>query len=401
MMLEFPPGFMRSRLQLMLRHPYLANAVARLPIVNASDMEWCETMATDGYYIYVNPSFCEQLNEEELTAVIAHEVLHCVLGHLDRRGNRDRQRWNIAIDYAVNLLLVDAGFQLPKKGLLSRHYRGMTAEGIYALLESQQKNQAQGEAKAANDSFEEAGLKRSPGGFDDHIDPGDIEGSAIRTVDYPSEQERIRLRASLGKELKNKLPGREAGYYAEEIARAGSSKVSWQQLLARFFTGLRRDDYQTFPFNRKHLWRGIYLPSIGTPGPDHIVIAIDTSGSMTSEELSQALVEMDALRMSANCSLTVIQCDTKIQSIKEYDSWELTDRTFVHEKFLGRGGTSLVPPFEWINKNLLESGKSLDAFIYITDGYGNTPKKAPMYPTLWLVPESGFKIPPFGELIQI
>ena len=115
---EFPPAFMRSRLQLMLNHPYLANAVARLPVVNAHKMDWCETMATDGYYIYVNPSFCEDLNDEELKTVIAHEVLHCILGHLDRRGNRNRKRWNFAIDYAVNLLLVDAGFHLPKDGLL-------------------------------------------------------------------------------------------------------------------------------------------------------------------------------------------------------------------------------------------------------------------------------------------
>ena len=120
----------------MLRHPYLANAVARLPVVNASDLDWCTTMATDGYYIYVDPGFCNQITEEELTAVIAHEILHCVLGHMDRRGVRDRRSWNVAIDYAVNLLLVDAGFQLPKNGLLDRNFRGMTAEEIYDSLES-------------------------------------------------------------------------------------------------------------------------------------------------------------------------------------------------------------------------------------------------------------------------
>lgn len=395
---------MRSRLQLMLRHPYLANAVARLPVVNASDMEWCDSMATDGYYIYVNPDFCERLNEEELTAVIAHEVLHCVLGHIDRRGHRDRRGWNIAIDYAVNLLLVDAGFQLPEDGLFSRKYKGMTAEEIYSEMETQQERQSSddnGNGKVNDSKSEGSEGKRSPGGFDDHIDPGDIEGLSTRASEYPTDREKIRLRATLGKELKNKLPGREAGYYAEEISRAGASKVSWQQLLARFFTYLRRDDYRTFPFNHKHLWRELYLPSIGSPGPDHIVIAIDTSGSMGLDELSQALAETDALRATAGCNLTLIQCDSEIQSIKEYDPWELSSRSFEKMRFLGRGGTSLVPPFEWINHNILKVGKSLDAFIYITDGYGSMPEKAPMYPTLWLVPKTGFDDPPFGNLIRI
>lgn len=401
---ELSTEFGRSRLQLMLRHPYLANAVARLPVVNAGDAEWCRTMATDGYYIYVNPSFCEQLNEEELTAVIAHEVLHCVLGHIDRRGTRDRDRWNIAIDYAVNLLLVDAGFQLPKDGLMSRNYRGMTAEEIFDILKTKNDQDLQelcGQAGPAGTGNKSGGIKRSPQGFDDHVDPGDLEGSAIRAAEFPSERERIRLRAALGKDLKDKLPGREAGYFAEEIKRASSAKVSWQQLLARFFTGLRRDDYRTFPFNRKHLWRNIYLPSVGTPGPDHIVIAVDTSGSMTSDQLSQGLAEIDALRATANCNLTLIQCDTEIKNVEEYDPWELTSRTFKQETFFGRGGTSLVPPFEWIGKNILGKGMALDALIYITDGYGPAPKKEPTYPTLWLVPEAGFSNPPFGELIRV
>jgi predicted metal-dependent peptidase len=390
----------------MLQHPYLANAVARLPVVNASDLDWCTTMATDGYYIYVDAGFCSQITEEELAAVIAHEILHCVLGHMDRRGVRDRRRWNVAIDYAVNLLLVDAGFQLPKAGLLDRNFRGMTAEEIYDLLEtrvdggSQIEAERQGEdSKGSSDPMQPS--RRSPGGFDDHIETGDLEGSAMRAAEYPSERERIRLRSALGKELKRKLPGREAGYYAEEINRGGAAKVSWQQLLARFFTGLRRDNYRSFPFNRKHLWRQIFLPSVGTPGPDHIVVAVDTSASMSADELSQALAEIDALRGTANCNLTLIQCDTEVKSVDQYDPWEMSSRTFERLTFVGRGGTSLIPPFEWIITNVLGKGRELDALVYITDGYGPVPLKAPVFPTLWLVPKEGFRAPPFGELIRI
>jgi len=343
----------------MLRHPYLASAVARLPVVNARDMDWCDTMATDGYYIYVNPDFCEELKEEELTGVIAHELLHCVLGHSDRRGKRHRKLWNVAIDYAVNLLLVDAGFSLPSQGLLDRRYRGMTAEEIYSALISESSADASGGVGSSmtGEGDGSSGPKRSPGGFDDHLEPGDIEGAGSRAEDFPSERERLRIRAALGKELSSKLPGREAGFFAAEIKRASTQKVSWQQLLQRFFSGLRRDDYRSFPFNRKHLWRKIYMPSIGKPGPDHIAIAVDTSGSMSNDELAQALAEIDGLRSAAGCGLTLIQCDAKIQSVAEYDPWELTERTFTDYEFLGRGGTSLIPPFAWVEDNRLACGE--------------------------------------------
>ena len=56
-----PPRVLRARLGLMLGHPYLAAALARLPVVNAAGFGWCDTMATDGYYIYVNPAFCKMV----------------------------------------------------------------------------------------------------------------------------------------------------------------------------------------------------------------------------------------------------------------------------------------------------------------------------------------------------
>jgi PAS domain-containing protein len=166
-----PAPVLRARLRLMLAHPYLAAALARLPLVNAAELPWCNTMATDGYYVYVNPSFCEELSEAEIIGVFAHEVLHCVLGHIDRRKERQRLLWNMAIDYATNLLLRDFGFTLPKCGLYDVRYRGMTAEQIY-------------------DQMIEDGVKVITIGFDLHVEPGDAEGAAERAWDFPSPEER-------------------------------------------------------------------------------------------------------------------------------------------------------------------------------------------------------------------
>jgi len=58
----------------MLRHPFLASATARYPLVNAEEMDWCDTMATDGYYIYVNPGFCNGLSADEVMGVLAQRL---------------------------------------------------------------------------------------------------------------------------------------------------------------------------------------------------------------------------------------------------------------------------------------------------------------------------------------
>ena len=80
----------------------------------------------------------------------------------------------------------------------------------------------------------------------------------------------------------------------------------------RAVSGLRRSDYRLFPFSKKHLWRGIYLPSLGVPGPDRLVLAIDTSGSVSAADLGQFLGELDRLRAQTDCRLTLLQCDAAV-----------------------------------------------------------------------------------------
>jgi predicted metal-dependent peptidase len=401
-----PQSFTRARLQLMLRHPFLAAATARYPIVDATEKPWCDTMATDGYYIYVDAPFCARLSEEQTMAVLAHEVMHCVLGHIDRRGERDRPLWNRAIDYATNLFLAECGFQLPPDGLLDRRYRGLTAEEIYAGLCGSGHGQVC-EASAArtrgarHESTKRSGAKRSTAGSDLHLDPADPEGAAERREEYPTPLERRRLSITLTREVTSKLHGRQAGLFAEEIKQATSVQVPWQNLLARFFTGLRRNDFRLFPPNRKHLWRGLYLPSLGTPGPEHVVVAIDTSGSMNAEVLAKVLGELDQLRAVSECRLTLLECDARVQAVSVFEPWELSNVELAHRRFHGRGGTDLRPPFAWVTDHLVKRGDYPDAMFYFTDGYGTFPDRAPPFPVLWIVPRTGVAKVRFGELLAL
>ena len=402
---ELPAEISRARIQLMLRHTYLASAAARLKF-RMTEESWCKTMATDGFNIFINHDFTQKLTEDEIIGVFAHEIMHCVLGHIDRRGNRNHKIWNIAIDYATNLMLFDAGVILPKIGLLDKSYKGMTAEDIYSSISKLSKPQLE-------KLLLKAGVSKNPSGsensdeFDDeiftdiHLDVGDLQGQWARVEEFPTDAERLRMRRSWQEELKSKLPGTISGSSADEITKAGHQEVNWRDFFSKFVTGLRRDDYRLFPPNKKHIWRQIYLPSFGSPGPDHIVVVIDTSGSMDAKILGKVITEIDAARQMCECKLTILQCDIAIKKVETFEPWELLDQDFNTMKMLGRGGTSFKKPFEWVNGYVLQGHPYPDALIYMTDGYGEFPKDPPGYPCLWIVPESGSKVFPFGDMVRV
>jgi predicted metal-dependent peptidase len=391
---DLPREVSQARIKLMLDEPYLASAVARFPLVNAEKMDWCETMAVDGYYIYVNPEFCRNLSTPEIAFVLAHEVMHCVLGHIDRRGHRDADLWNQAADYATNLMLVQMGLTMPKEGLINASFKGMTAEQIYELLkEKTSKGSGDGDSKG----------NASPGGggkgWDLHIGPDDMRGQSTRAQDFPTAEERKRLRVSITKSLEPKLRGLAPGMFESEIRQAQGGQVPWRTLLSRFFTGLRRDNYRLMPPNKKHVWRGIYLPSMGAPGPSHIVVAIDTSGSMTDDILADVIGEIDKLRSTTECRLTLIQCDAAIHKVEEFDEYSGT--SFARFRVFGRGGTSFKPVFNWIRDQSQRGVYQFDTLIYLTDGYGDFPEKSPTYPVLWIMTKNGKGEAPFGEVIKM
>jgi predicted metal-dependent peptidase len=382
-MASLPPRILRARLRLMLGHPYLAAAVARLPLVDASDTGWCDTMATDGYNIYVSQAFCEGISDDELVGVFAHELVHCIAGHMDRRGSRGRELWNIATDYATNGMLVELGFSLPADALHDHLFAGLTAEEVYDRLRRRERGSA---------------LVRP---LDRHLEPGDVEGLPHQGENFPSAEERRRLRRALSRELLGKLSGRAAGRLDSEIRAATETTVRWEQYLARFFAGIRRTDYRLFPPNRKHVWRGLFLPAVGVPGPEHLVVAVDTSGSMSDGLLARILAELDRLRGVTECRLTLIQCDAAIQHVQHFEPYEPTPwetGAGLRLRFRGRGGTDLRPPFDWVHKH---HSDPTDALIYLTDGFGPMPAASPPLPVLWVMPRNGAVDPEFGSVVRI
>jgi len=137
----------KAKVQLVLNHPFFGVLVCHLPTVPLPPAEMailCQgppTAAVDGKTIYYNEEWVSSLPEKERLTLLAHEVLHPALGHLWRRGNRNPDLWNEAVDFAANDIIkrMITGAQLPEGGLYNPKFKGMAAEQIYGILEKEAK----------------------------------------------------------------------------------------------------------------------------------------------------------------------------------------------------------------------------------------------------------------------
>ena len=412
----------RARISLALDQSFLASAITRLPFINAGAQSWCSTMATDGYYIFYNPEFVNGLTFPELKGVLAHEVLHAVLGHIDRRDNRDPEVWNIAADHAVNLLIDAQGITLPQGALRDRKFLGCPAEDIYAKLfqdhlasliptdapAAQGSKPGEGTGKPSKGKGD--GSKQPPGNSctggqgspiwrDAHLEPDDPQSAGLRTKGNLDEEERRMLRRELASEMQEHLPGALAGYFEEEIRLAKAPPLNWRSLLRRWMSERVLNDWRSFPFAKKHLHRGIFMPSLGVESPTNLVFAVDTSASMETNDISLALADVEDLRSTFPCALTLLQFDTIIQDERTFEQGEpgFFDKSL---RIKGRGGTDFRTVFTHMEAR--QDTYPWTVLIIVTDGYGPYPKQEPPYPVLWILTDNSVsdeKIP-FGGIIR-
>ena len=100
----------RARTHLLLDKPWFGTLALRLKMEPAPGLG---TMANDGTRLRYDEDYVVQRTDAELIALMAHEVMHCALGHMYRAGKREWHRWNEACDIAINGMLRSEGFVLP------------------------------------------------------------------------------------------------------------------------------------------------------------------------------------------------------------------------------------------------------------------------------------------------
>lgn len=390
---------LRARIQLALQQPFLASALMRLPLRECAGVSWCQTMATDGYHIFFNPVWVGRLSDAQMRGVIAHEVLHVLLAHSDRLRSRESKRWNAACDHATNLMLLEQGFALPQGGLYSREFVGLTSEEIYERLDTKvgQTKKRFAAVEAGVEDRDDPGVIVDAG--EDLLLADDPRIARLRDRNTPDQEQLAELRQELRAEAAKHLHGLAAAAFKMECEASDTGTLDWRVLLRQWLYDRIKTDWSMYPYSKRHVHRGLYMPSVGVESPGHIVFAIDTSGSMTEVDLRDIVGELRAFRETFPCRLTVIQADASIQCVQqfaEFDGTEVPARMSIR----GRGGTSFRPVFEWLDQ---QSGEDSTVILYATDGFGVFPASKPLWPVIWVLTADGVPTQkvPFGMCVRL
>lgn len=380
----------KARAGLILDHPFFGSLALRQVLVENNAIE---TLGTDSRQILYNPKFVDSLSLEETKGVIAHEVMHVACAHHARRGSRDLEKWNIAGDYAINPMLTDAGFRLPEGGLNDPAFRDMSAEEIYTKIPDPPKGGG-GQGGGKKDGQGHGKCPPDPGRCGAVMDaPGEDGGPPTQAELAQAEQEAKIAVAQAAQQAKamGRLPAGIERMLEDMLA----PKLPWRELLRRFMDQAAKTDYSWVPPNRRFIHRGMYLPSFESEDLGEVAIAVDTSGSVSHEEVAQFAGEISAiLEEFPGVQTTVIYCDADVAHVEEFSHDDLP----VQLHPAGGGGTDFRPPFEWLDKH----GRSPVALLYFTDMCCYSFPNPPPYPVMWIqTSDCNMGEPPFGEVIQI
>jgi predicted metal-dependent peptidase len=373
----------RARMRLVMSSSFFGSLIGRLDVIPRWDIP---TLGVNNRAIYYNPAYTATLPMPQLIGVNAHEVMHPACGHTLRKGTRDHDQFNIAADYAINPILIDAGFELPEGALIDPQYDGMSAEQIYSK-------------RVAQHEEEEPGKPGDFGGCGSFEQATDEDGKPLSEAEAEAEarewQTAVAQAVMIAKRTSN-LPGK----LAELFDKLHGPAVDWREQLRRFMASATRQDYQWIPPNRRHIANGLYLPSLVNDGLGEIVFAVDTSVSMSSRMLQCAVDELNSIIGDVQPErVHVMHCDSEVRQV---ETFEPTDYPItVNAK--GRGGTKFRPVFE----RVAELGITPVCLIYFTDLQCSDFGPEPEYPVLWASTSGGThgdywaKRCPFGEVINV
>ena len=407
-----------ARARLILDKPFIGVLLLHLPFEAAG---WCETVATDARRIYYNLDYIRRLDAREIQFVLAHQALHCALGHFARRGHRLREPWDAACDYAVNLLLVEEGLSPVPGALVDSRFRTLSAEEIYPLLAADRPARtfdshlfdataAHGAAVARHGLDDSAADEESDGGaaestgaaLDSDAAPQSRRHRAPQSSRQPGARDeaaaplppdddlarRWQMRLALAVQ-QARHAGRLSSSWQRLLSVALEPPLPWRALLAHFLAARAQEDY-TFqrPPRRES---DIVLPRLRSESIE-VHAVLDTSGSIGATELSAFAAEIDALKGQVRARITVHACDRALAADGPW-AFEPWQPIVLPDRLAGGGGTDFRPVFEWLQA----SSVNPDALVYFTDACGEFPAQPPAYPVLWLV--KGNAEVPWGERI--
>jgi predicted metal-dependent peptidase len=273
--------------------------------------------------------------------------------------------------------LLEIGKKLPGRGIFIEDYEDMNLElkagcRYYYDKLKEFKDEKDKNGTCGNEAMDELLDNIDSGNIPDHGTWEEFENLTEAEQKLIEKQLQKILSDAKDQTIKKRgtVPGEIEGIIViEEIVAA---KFDWRGYIRRF-TGVSTKVF-TKKIRRKENRRFSDNPGLKIKMRQHMLLAIDTSGSVSDNELREFMGEMHHI-FKCGVDITVVQCDTKIRSILPYKGkFEMS--------VSGRGGTEFNPVLEYFNENL----KKYTSLVYFTDGECGTSVK-PKGNVLWVLSE--------------
>lgn len=380
-----------ARIGLLLKAPFFGNLATRMKLINAD--EWCSTAATDGRNFYYNSVFVNNMPLKQVEFLVGHEVLHAVYDHMGRTGSRDRKIMNIAADFCVNSDLIDqrVGEKITVVPMLyDPKYKGMAMEEIYDdLMDNANKIDINKLAQQV---------------LDQHLDgEGDGDGDGDQNGDGNgpprlSKADRDAIRDEIKEAMMAAAQAVGAGNLPAGVKRLVKDltepMIGWKELLEQQVQSTIKNDYTFARPGRKSWHMDAILPGTKPGETIDVVIGIDTSGSITDQDLKIFLSEIKGIMESYDeYKIHVMGWDTEVHNTGTFTSENLEDIA----EFQPGGGGGTDPMCVW--ERLISEGIEPKKLIMFTDYcfFGWEPSKVESYcDTVWIIKGNPSAEPEFG-----
>lgn len=353
------------------------------------------TAKTNGLDVMYGRQFVDRLNDKQLSFLILHENMHKAYRHLvvwEKLYKQNPVLANMACDYVINLQIHDYDkdqevTEFPttpegnKLGCFDEQYRGMDAHQVFLKLAEKYGKDA-GKPRVvvvSNDGSEGDESAELPKGLDEH----DWESAEDMT-----EQEKESQAREIESALRQGsiLVGKMGGNVDRNISEMLVPKINWKDALREFVKSVTQGKDQTSwrRLHKRYIASDIIMPSSYAENVGNIVIGIDTSGSIGTEELTQFLSEVKSI-CDEVCpeAIDILYWDTHVASRETYHSGQLASLV-ESTKPAGGGGTEPACVPKYMHKHNIRG----ECLLMLTDGY--IPAQEPSnwdipMPVLWCV----------------
>ena len=342
--------------------------------------------------LVISPKYWDTISDNVKIAVLKHELLHIAFKHLQMFDQyQEKELLNVAADLEINQYIEDtykdetwegleltnapwAALKLPVKAGTRKYYDLLQQEmqanpdgDVAKFVQAMKDANGDGEAREITlGDGTKVTVKASHEFWKQYENMDEAEKKLMeKQIEHQlkdTANQVLKQRGTIPGELKELI---DSLYVTEEPV------IDWRAYLRRF-NGMASKVF-TKKTRRKPNKRFFGNPALKIKQKKNTLVAIDTSGSVSKNDLKEFLSEIHHI-WKTGTQVTVVECDASIGRVYEYKG-EMAEA----KEVTGRGGTSYEPVMQylWDHKDKYQN------LIYLTDGECST-RMTPCKPTLWV-----------------